>query len=144
MVIVDSSVWIDALWGTSNPHTLWLYAALGQEEIGLTTLILAEVLQGVRTEAQFRESRSRLLELPVFETFSAELAIASAQNFRSLRAQGVTVRKTVDCMIATFCIECGHALLHRDRDYDAFENRLGLRVLHPSAIPSQQTKPDFQ
>jgi predicted nucleic acid-binding protein len=136
MVIVDSSVWIDALWGTVNRHSVWLHAALGREQIALTSLILCEVLQGVRTEAQFRDSRRRLSELPVFDTFSPDLAVAAAQNYRRLRAKAITVRRTMDCVIATFCIENGHQLLHNDHDFDAFERHLGLRVLHPPAIPS--------
>ena len=135
MVIVDSSVWIDALWGTVNPETVWLKDAIGKKEIALLSLILCEVLQGVRSEAQFRGFKQDMLLLPIFETFSTQIAVASAQNYRRLRSQGITVRKTVDCMIATFCIEHGHQLLHRDRDYDAFEVHLGLRVLHPPAIP---------
>jgi predicted nucleic acid-binding protein len=133
MVIVDSSVWIDALRGISNRQSAWLNAALGKERIGLTSLILCEVLQGIRTESQFRKSRIRLLELPVFEVFTAQVAIASAQNFRTLRDRGITVRKSIDCIIATFCIEEGYQLLHRDRDFDPFETHLALRVLHPPA-----------
>jgi hypothetical protein len=72
-----------------------------------------------------------MLQLPIFENFTAELAIASAENYRALRDRGVTVRKTIDCMIATFCIVEGYELLHRDRDFDAFELQLGLRVIHP-------------
>jgi predicted nucleic acid-binding protein len=131
MVIVDSSVWIDALRGISNRQSAWLNAALGKEQIGLTSLILCEVLQGIRTESQFRKSRIKLLELPVFEVFTAQVAIVSAQNFRTLRERGITVRKSIDCIIATFCIEEGYQLLHRDRDFDPFETYLALRVLHP-------------
>ncbi|HEX4322229.1 MAG TPA: PIN domain nuclease [Acidobacteriaceae bacterium] len=131
MVIVDSSVWIDALRGTVNRHAQWLRNAIGKEPIGLTSMILCEVLQGTRTEAQFQQSRRKLLELPVFETFAADVAVASAHNYRFLRASGITVRKPIDCMIATFCIQSGHRLLHRDRDFDAFELHLGLQVLHP-------------
>jgi hypothetical protein len=134
MVIVDSSVWIDTLWGTTNSHSVWLNASLGKEQIGLTSVILCEVLQGSRTDAQFRESRRRLIALPIFETVSTQLAIASAQNFRILRGLGVTVRKPVDCIIATFCIQEGHRLFHRDRDFNAFEDHLGLNVLRPPAI----------
>lgn len=134
MVIVDSSVWIDAFWGTVNRHSSWLNAAIGREQIGLTTLILCEVLQGSRTEAQFRNSRRRLLGLPVFEIFTTEMAVAAAQNFRILRDRGVTIRRPVDCMIATFCIAEGYQLLHRDRDFNAFEAHLGLQVIHPPSI----------
>lgn len=135
MVIVDSSVWIDALRGTANPETVWLRDAIGKKEIGLMTLILCEVLQGVRSKVQFRGFQQDMQLLPIFETLSAPLAIESAQNFQRLRDRGITVRKTVDCLIATFCIEQGHQLLHRDRDFDVFETHLGLRVLHPPAPP---------
>ena len=135
MVIVDSSVWIDALRGTANPETVWLRDAIGKKEIGLMTLILCEVLQGVRSKVQFRGFQQDIQLLPIFETLSAPLAIESAQNFQRLRDRGITVRKTVDCLIATFCIEQGHQLLHRDRDFDVFETHLGLRVLHPPAPP---------
>ena len=131
MVIVDSSVWIDALWGTQNRQSIWLDSALGHEPIGITSLILAEVLQGVRADRHFRQCRRRLLELPVFEVLTVDLAVASARNYRNLRHLGVTVRKSVDCIIATFCIESGYQLLHRDRDFDAFERHLGLQVIHP-------------
>lgn len=134
MIIVDSSVWIDYLYDTVNCHTKWLDDAIGNEEIGLTSLIMCEVLQGIRDEAQFCTSRRALLRLPVFDNFSAELTITSAQNYRTLRREGVAVRKTIDCLIATFCIEHGHQLLHKDRDFDAFEDHLGLHVLHPPAL----------
>jgi predicted nucleic acid-binding protein len=131
MVIVDSSVWIDLLWGTKNRHTVWLDAALGRREIGLTSLILCEVLQGTRSQAHFKRCRKRLLSLPVFEAISIEIAVASAQNFRKLRDLGITVRSTTDCMIATFCILEGYPLLHRDRDFNAFQAHLGLNVINP-------------
>ena len=131
MVIVDSSVWIDSLWGTVNRHSQWLKEAIGKEPIGLTSVILCEVLQGTRTEAQFQQSRRALLELPIFETFATGVAVVAANNFRFLRKRGITIRKPIDCMIATFCIESGHSLLHRDKDFDAFELHLGLQVLHP-------------
>jgi hypothetical protein len=133
MVIVDSSVWIDYLNDKLNSHTTWLDNALGTQEVGLTSLILCEVLQGIRHERQFVETRKGLLTLPVFEGLKADLAIASAQNFRILLRRGVTVRKSIDCLIATFCIAAGHDLLHRDRDFDAFEKHLGLSVVDPLA-----------
>ncbi len=133
MVIVDTSVWIDFLRNVINPHTVWLENAILHQEIGLTSLVLCEILQGARTDARFREFRRDLLQFPIFDSGSTELAIASAQNYRLLRQDGYTVRKTIDCLIATFCMEYGHQLLHNDRDFDAFETRLGLRVLHPPA-----------
>jgi predicted nucleic acid-binding protein len=134
MVIVDTSVWIDALRGTVNRQTVWLKRAVLGEEVGLTSLILCEVLQGVKNDAQFRGLRADLLHFFIFDTGSAELAIASAQNYQTLRKKGYTVRKTIECIIATFCIEEGHRLLHRDSDFEPFEKHLGLRVVHPPAI----------
>ena len=131
MVIVDSSVWIDALSGTVNRHSQWLNEAMGKEAIGLTSVILCEVLQGIRTDAQFEQSCRSLLELPVFETFAADISVLAARNFRFLRGRGITIRKPVDCMIATFCIESGYWLLHRDRDFEGFELHLGLLVVRP-------------
>jgi len=134
MVIVDSSVWIDYLNDKLSSHTTWLENAIGQREIGMTSLILCEVLQGIRHDRQFRETREQLLTLSVFEGLRADLSIAAAQNFRLLQRRGVTIRKTIDCIIATFCIAEGHQLLHHDSDFEPFEKHLGLRVIHPPAI----------
>ena len=134
MVIVDSSVWIDYLNDKLSSHTTWLENAIGQREIGLTSLILCEVLQGIRHDRQFRETREQLLTLSVFEGLRADFSIAAAQNFRLLQRRGVTIRKTIDCIIATFCIAEGHQLLHHDSDFEPFEKHLGLRVIHPPAI----------
>lgn len=131
MVIVDSTVWIDYLSGKRNAHCEWLDKGLGKRSIGLTDLILAEVLQGYRNDAVFERILLRLQTLPIFQMSSLGLAVASARNYRSLRVRGVTIRTTIDCLIATFCIESGHSLLHRDRDFDPFEKQLGLKVIHP-------------
>ena len=134
MVIVDSSVWIEALYGKITPETTWLRLALDREQVGLTSLILCEVLQGIRFDRRFRETEQRLREFPVFAASTFDLAASAAQNFRALQRRGVTVRKTIDCIIATFCIEEGHQLLHHDSDFEPFEKHLGLRVVHPLAI----------
>ena len=131
MVIVDTTVWVDYLKGTTTPETEWLDREVGRQEIGLTDLILCEVLQGVRRDSEFAAFREQLLEFEVFAVGSVGIAVEAAENFRELRKRGFTVRKTVDCLIATFCIREGHALLHRDRDYDVFEKNLGLQVIHP-------------
>ena len=131
MVIVDTTVWIDYLRGTENPETVWLDQELTRQRLGLTDLILCEVLQGVRGDAAFAQVRDELLGFQVFETGGKELAIASALNYRALREKGFTVRRTIDCLIATFCLQAGHELLHRDRDFDGFEKGMGLRVVHP-------------
>ncbi|HXR16829.1 MAG TPA: PIN domain-containing protein, partial [Terriglobales bacterium] len=96
----------------------------------LTDLILCEVLQGIRDSRTLAQVRDDLLQFEVFHSGGTELAIAAAQNFQILRARGHTIRKTIDCLIATFCLEAGHELLHRDRDFDVFEKELGLRVVH--------------
>jgi predicted nucleic acid-binding protein len=130
VVIVDTTVWIDYLRGTMTPEVIWLDRELTCQRLGLTDLILCEVLQGIPEDDLFLETRDELMNFHIFES-TREIAIASATNYRVLRANGYTVRKTVDCLIATFCIETGHGLLHRDRDFDIFEKKLGLRVIHP-------------
>jgi predicted nucleic acid-binding protein len=131
VIIVDTTVWVDYLRGRRNPETEWLDRELGREEIGLTDLALCEVLQGVRSEKDFGHARMVLGEFRLFSTGGEELAIAAVRNYRRIRKEGLTVRKTIDCWIATFCMANGHALLHRDRDFDAFEQILGLAVIHP-------------
>lgn len=131
MTIVDTTVWIDYLGGTANPHTDWLDRELNQQRLGLTDLILCEILQGIRGDATFTRVRRDLSKFEVFETGGEALAVASAQNYRALRSHGHTIRKTIDCLIATYCLSEGHSLLHRDHDFDPFEKHLGLRVLHP-------------
>jgi len=130
MWIVDSSVWIDYFNGVITPQTDLLDAALGQREIGLGDIILAEVLQGFRDQRDFERARDALLRFPVFTIGGVDIALKSAANLRLLRRHGITVRKTVDCLIATFVIENGFSLLHSDRDFEAFEVHLGLDVVH--------------
>lgn len=129
MVIVDTTVWIDYLGGAANPETKWLDARADLERIGLTDLILSEVLQGIRSDVRYAEARDELLNFEVFSTGGVEFAIRAAENYRKLRKKGITVRKTADCWIATFCLLKGHELLHRDRDFDSFERELGLKVV---------------
>jgi predicted nucleic acid-binding protein len=131
VVIVDSTVWIDYLAARGTPESLWVRREFSIRRIGLTDLILCEVLQGLRDEAESMRIQQQLSSLPILATGGVQLAVASALNYRILRAKGITVRKTIDCLIATFCIAHGHALLHRDRDFDPFEAHLGLRVIHP-------------
>lgn len=131
MIIVDTTVWVDYLRGTSNAHTEWLEVEAGRRRLGLTDLILCEVLQGVRSDREFGQVRTELQKFELFENGGEKLAVAAARNFRIMREKGRTVRKTIDCLIATFCITNGHDLLHRDRDFDAFEDILGLAVIHP-------------
>lgn len=131
MLIVDSSVWIAFLRGDFNAESVWLRSAISRTDIGLTTLILAEVLQGSGSDRRFRETRDYLSDFPIFDGCDQLTAIAAAQNFRVLRSLAVTVRGTIDCLTATFCIQSGCHLLHRDRDFDGFERYLNLLVFKP-------------
>lgn len=130
MVVIDTTVWIDYLRGAANPETHWLERELQRQRLGLTDLILWEVLQGIPDRALFAQVRDELLKFQLFETGGTDLAIASAQNYRDLRQRGYTVRKTIDCLIATHCLQAGHQLLHRDHDFDPFEEIMGLQVVH--------------
>jgi predicted nucleic acid-binding protein len=131
VIIVDTTVWVDYLRGSRNPETEWLEREADRRRLGLTDLALCEVLQGVRSEQEFGWVRTELQRFKLFETGGEALVVEAARNYRTLRDQGLTVRKTIDCLIATFCMANGHALLHRDRDFDAFEKILGLAVIHP-------------
>ena len=131
MVIVDSTVWIDYLNGTSTPETEWLDREADRRRLGLLDLCVCEILQGLATDQEAARVSRELRRLEIFETGGVELAAAAAHNYRQLRRQGRTVRKTIDCLIATFCLREGHSLLHSDRDFDAFEERLGLQVIRP-------------
>jgi predicted nucleic acid-binding protein len=131
VVIVDTTVWIDYLQGVSNAETEWVHAELEQQRLGVTHLILCEVLQGIRDESAVKNVERQLLKLRVFETGGIDLAREAAGNYRILRGRGHTVRKTIDCLIATFCIRERHSLLHRERGFDPFEKFLELAVIHP-------------
>jgi len=131
VVIVDTTVWIDYFQGVKNPETEWLNRELDRQRLGLTDIILCEVLQGVRDDVVAKEVERRLLNLEVFDTGGVAVAREAARNYRALRSRGHTVRKTIDCLIATFCLRGQHSLLHRDRDFDPFEKFLELSVIHP-------------
>jgi predicted nucleic acid-binding protein len=131
MVIVDTTVWMDYFRGEHNAEVLWLEHELGHQTLGLTDLVLCEVLQGIRSDAVFVDVQRDLHEFEIFEIGTVELAVAAAENSRKLPQRRHTVRKTIDCLIATFCLREGHALLHRDRNYEAFERELGLAVIRP-------------
>ena len=131
MVIVDTTVWIDYFQGVENPETEWLNTELDRQRLGLTDIILCEVLQGVRDDVVATVVERRLLNLEVFDTGGVAVAREAARNYRALRSRGHTVRKTIDCLIATFCLRGQHSLLHRDRDFDPFEKFLELSVIHP-------------
>jgi len=129
MVIVDTTVWIDYLGGRATPETEWLESHAPIERLGMLDIILCEVLQGIREDRRFVETRDELLQYEIFATGGLELGILAAENYRSLRKKGITIRKTTDCWIATFCLLRGHGLLHRDRDFEPFEDELGLKVV---------------
>jgi predicted nucleic acid-binding protein len=131
VVIIDTTVWVDYFRGLENVETDWLNVEVSRQRLGLTDLILCEVLQGVRNDAALKRVQRELLKFEVLETGGTALALAAARNFRTLRRRGHTVRKTIDWLIATFCLREGHSLLHRDRDFDPFEHLLGLSVIHP-------------
>jgi predicted nucleic acid-binding protein len=129
LILVDSSVWIGYFRGEITAQTEKLDRLLGQEPLAIGDLILLEVLQGFDHARDFDRARNLLTSLSVVELGGQEVAIKAARNFRKLRRLGVTVRKTIDTIIATRCIEDGYELLHCDRDFDAFETHLGLRVV---------------
>lgn len=127
MILVDSSVWIDFFRGTGTPETKRLDALLGSELLVVGDLILAEVLQGFSSERDFNQARKLLTALDVVTLGGPDIAIQAARNFRTLRARGVTIRKTIDTLIATRCIESEYSLLFSDRDFEPFVEHLGLR-----------------
>jgi predicted nucleic acid-binding protein len=128
MILVDSSVWIDYFNGKDSTQTAKLDELLGVELLGIGDIILTEVLQGFRTDIDYRVAKQMLNSLTVFSMLGLEVAIKSADNFR-LRKQGITIRKTVDVIIATFCIENGHSLLFSDKDFMPFVEHLGLNAV---------------
>lgn len=129
MILVDSSVWVDYLRGNATPQAEKLDALLGVELLAIGDLILTEVLQGCASDREFNRVRRLLGTLEMVELGGADIAVQAAKNFRRLRARGVTVRKTIDTLIATRCIVDKLELLHSDRDFDAFERHLGLRCV---------------
>lgn len=131
MLVVDSTVWVDYFNGLSTAQTDYLDIVLDQDLILVGDLILAEVLQGFRTDADFEQARRALGKFQQVNMVNPALAVFSARNYRALRRKGVTVRKTIDSLIATWCIENDVPLLHNDTDFDGYEAHLGLRVIHP-------------
>jgi predicted nucleic acid-binding protein len=125
--MVDSSVWIDYFCGNATPQAERLDSLLGSEPLAIGDLILTEVLQGFPSDKEFKEAKRLLTSLVVVDLGGQGLAIQAAKNFRALRALGVTVRKTIDTIIATRCINGGYTLLHNDRDFEPFVTHLGLR-----------------
>jgi len=131
VILVDSSVWIDYFRGIATPQAEKLDSLLGNEPIATGDLILTEVLQGFVSDRDFNQAKKLMTSLVVVDLAGQTIAIQAAKNFRVLRTLGITVRKTVDTVIATRCIESGLPLLYSDRDFDPFVEHLGLR----SALP---------
>lgn len=129
MILVDSSVWIDYFRGTATAQTDKLEALLGNEALAIGDLILTEVLQGFAVQREFNEARRLMGSLAFVVLGGDDVAIEAANNYRKLRTLGITVRQTIDTVIATRCIVSGYQLLHDDRDFDAFERHLGLRCV---------------
>ncbi len=127
MIVVDSSVWVDYFNGQSTRETDYLDILLGREPVATGDLILAEVLQGFRDDADYAMAKRLLAALTIYDMLGAERAIQVANNYRTLRKKGITVRKTADTIIATFCIEQNVSLLYSDKDFDPFVKHLGLR-----------------
>ena len=127
MIFVDSSVWIDYFRGTSTPEAEKLDALLASEPVLTGDLVLVEVLQGFDRDSDFNQARKLLTSLDIVDLVGRDIAIKAVRNFRTLRALGITVRKTIDTVIATHCIENGVELLFSDRDFDPFVQHLGLR-----------------
>lgn len=126
MIFVDSSVWVDYFNGKQSVETDCLDSLLGKEPVGLGDVVLVEVLQGFRRDQDYKIAKDLLTTLAVFTLGGQEMAIKSADNFRLLRKKGITVRKTIDVLIATFCINKNLPLLHSDKDFDPFHQHLKL------------------
>ena len=131
MLVVDSTVWIDYFNSAETPQAGFLNRVLDKVPILVGDLILAEVLQGFRQDVDFETARRLLTRFTQAQMVSPALAVQSARNFRLLRQKGVTVRKTIDSLIATYCIANNLELLHSDSDFDGYEQHLGLLVVHP-------------
>lgn len=129
MIVVDSTVWIDFFRGTTTRETITLRALMGLGVVLVGDLVLVEVLQGFPDERQAEAGRQTLERFAVEAMVGRDVAVAAAANYRRLRSQGITVRRTIDLLIGTFCIERGHTLLHHDRDFTPMADHLGLQMV---------------
>jgi predicted nucleic acid-binding protein len=130
VILVDSSVWIDYFRSADTPQVALLDSFFGRSPLAVGDLIAAEVLQGVRDEREFKWVRETLTAFEHIDLAGYDLAIKASENYRSLRAMGITIRKTIDTLIATRCIEDGLTLLHADQDFSPFAQHLGLKVAY--------------
>lgn len=126
MIMVDSSVWIDYFNGKDSAEVNYLDAILGIKFIVIGDIILTEVLQGFRNDKDYQQAKKLLTSLPVYQLSNKELALKSVENYRQLRKKGITIRKTIDTIIATYCIENNIQLLFSDRDFKPFNDGMGL------------------
>ena len=134
MIFVDSSVWIDYFRGANTALADLLDSLLGNEPLLIGDLVLSEVLQGFQNDRDFNRAKQLLTSFQLINVVDTEIAIQAARNFRRLRGHGVTIRKTIDTLIATRCIRNGLVLLHSDKDFDPFEDHLGLRVAYKRVL----------
>nr|WP_298100951.1 PIN domain nuclease [uncultured Shinella sp.] len=128
MIVVDSSVWIAALRGIDTPQSMQLKTIPKARNILLGDIVLLEILQRAQNDGNAANLQKRLTPFQVVPMLSPEIAIRAAENFRRLRSKGITIRKTADLIIGTYCMEHGHSLLHADRDFDPMAEHLGLRI----------------
>ena len=129
MIVADTSVWIDYLNGIDAPHTAALDRELGRRRVLTGDIIIAELLRGYRSESEYLRAKYIMDCLEYRDFLGKEIAIRSASNYRALRRRGITVRSTINVIIATYCIEHGIPLMHHDRDFDVMEQELGLLVV---------------
>ena len=129
MILIDSSVWIDYFNGQVTPETNKLDILLGVKPLGIGDLILTEVLRGFRSDLDYQTAKKLMLTLSIFEMLGTDMAIQSADNFSILRKRGITVRKTADVIIASYCIEHNYSLLFADKDFLPFVAHLGLKAV---------------
>lgn len=127
--MVDSSVWIDYFNGVETKQTDFVYSAIGGLQFAIGDLIYGEVMQGFKADRDFQIGHDFFEEIPFLLLVNKELSLKSAQNYRFLRKKGITVRKTIDAFIATYCIEKNLSLLHSDRDFEPFVEYLGLKSI---------------
>jgi len=129
LILVDSSVWIDYFNGNSTDATEYLETVLGKEVLIIGDLILTEVLQGFKSDSDFETAKDLLSSFEVHSLLGEDIAVKSASNFRILRKKGLTIRKTIDVIIATYCIEHNIVLLQSDKDFVPFASHLKLKIL---------------
>ena len=128
MIVADTSVWIDYVNGIDAPHTRLLDSELLENRVVTGDIIIAEFLQGFRNDKDYRAAKRIMESLEYRDFLGKDIAFRTAENFRFLRKNGITIRKTIDVIIATFCIENNLELIHNDRDFDPMETLLGLQV----------------